>query len=463
MKDTCAIILAGGQGTRMGRPKQMLLINGKSVVQRSIDAFKKVPRVAKIIVVTKQENIDILSKKNKNITFALAGDTRVASLKNGLKALGKENFALIAVHDGARPLVKKEDIENCLKSAKKNKAAVLGVMSKKDFPDILRNSSLQVTDEISALKKLLPKIEKEKPDIIILLSSIGFDLDATGQQTDERQIAEEIPEINLILGGNGEVSGTDTDEVSGTLLTRNSPMLFEAGKIILNFNSNKQFISYDFKGILLDKELFGQDEILAQQVQDMRSAAAKITGRKITNLKNDFPTYNDKPSPLGTYSAACIKRWGRSEIGIINSDAFLEGFKAGSLSEVQLSNAMPFNDRVMFIKMRGDELKNALEYSIATKNNWPQTSGLDIIYDDTRPLGQKIIKIRVNGAPLVNERIYSVSVSDHIVAGGMGHDEFLNVFEFKNTDRTVLDILKWCFFREKDVYAPAVNDWKKQK
>lgn len=380
------------------------------------------------------------------------------------KAISQAEFPIVVsnleLKDGSSP----KNIKRYIITEKSGiKAAVLGVMSKKDFPDILRNSSLQVTDEISALKKLLPKIEKEKPDIIILLSSIGFDLDATGQQTDERQIAEEIPEINLILGGNGEVSGTDTDEVSGTLLTRNSPMLFEAGKIILNFNSNKQFISYDFKGILLDKELFGQDEILAQQVQDMRSAAAKITGRKITNLKNDFPTYNDKPSPLGTYSAACIKRWGRSEIGIINSDAFLEGFKAGSLSEVQLSNAMPFNDRVMFIKMRGDELKNALEYSIATKNNWPQTSGLDIIYDDTRPLGQKIIKIRVNGAPLVNERIYSVSVSDHIVAGGMGHDEFLNVFEFKNTDRTVLDILKWCFFREKDVYAPAVNDWKKQK
>jgi 2-C-methyl-D-erythritol 4-phosphate cytidylyltransferase len=130
MKDTCAIILAGGQGTRMGKPKQMLLINGKPVLQRSIEAFKKVVRVAKIIVVSKQENIDILSKKYKDITFALAGETRIASLQNGLLALGKKNYKLLAVHDGARPLVLKEDIENCLKAANKYKAAVLGVMSK---------------------------------------------------------------------------------------------------------------------------------------------------------------------------------------------------------------------------------------------------------------------------------------------------------------------------------------------
>lgn len=381
-------------------------------------------------------------------------------VENGIK---KANFPVVVsnleLKDGSVP----KNIKRYIIAEKNGiKAAVLGVMSKADFPDILRNSSLQITDEISAIKKLLPKVEKEKPDIIIVLSSIGFDLGG-GEKTDERQIAEEIPEINLVLGGNAEVSGTDSDEVSGTLLTRNSPMLFEAEKINLNFNRNKQVISYGLKKIILDKETFGEDEILTEQIQNMRSAAAKITGRKIANLKNDLPAYNDKVSPLGTYSAACIKRWGRSEIGIINSDAFLEGFKAGPLSEVQLSNAMPFNDRVMFVKMRGGELKNALEYSIATKNNWPQTSGLEVVYDDSRPLGQKIIKIRVNGAPLVNERIYSISVSDHIVAGGMGHDEFLNVFEFKNTDRTVLDILKWCLSREKDVSAPAVNDWKEQK
>lgn len=343
------------------------------------------------------------------------------------------------------------------------KAAVLGVMSKKDFPDILRNSSLQVTDEIASIKKLLPEIEKKNPDIIIVLSSIGLDLDQNSNAADERQIAEEIPEISLILGGNGEVSGTDSDEVSGKLVTHSAPMLFEVGKITLNFNINKQLVSYSLKEVLLDKESYGQEEEISSKIQEMRNAAAKITGRRITFLKTPLAAYNDKPSPLGAYSAACIKRWGRSEIGIINSDAFLEGLEQGVLTEVQLNNAMPFNDRVMFIKIRGDELKNALEYSLAGKNNWPQTSGLSIVYDLSRPLGQKITKMRINGAPVVNDRLYSVSLSDHIVAGGMGHDEFLNVFEFKNTDRTVMDILRWCFFKEKEVSAPALTDWKEQQ
>ncbi len=112
--------------------------------------------------------------------------------------------------------------------------------------------------------------------------------------------------------------------------------------------------------------------------------------------------------------------------------------------------------------MRGDELKNALEHSIETKNNWPQTSGLNIVYNPSAPLGKKIKKFYINGAPAQNERLYSVSVSDHIVAGGMGHDEFLNVFEFKKTDRTVRDILRWCLSRDKEVSLAPQDNWKEE-
>lgn len=208
MKDTCAIILAGGQGTRMGRPKQMLLIDGKSVVQRSIDAFKKVPRVAKIIVVTKQENIDILSKKNKNITFALAGETRVSSLKNGLKVLGKENIALIAVHDGARPLVKKEDIENCLKSAKKNKAAVLGVMSKDTIKQVKDNSVSKTLDRSSLFCAQTPQCYQTKV-LQTAMAKYG-----NKDATDESQLVEKLGvKVQAVLGSYSNIKVTTPEDL----------------------------------------------------------------------------------------------------------------------------------------------------------------------------------------------------------------------------------------------------------
>lgn len=125
MKTIAALILAGGQGSRMGRPKQMLKIGGKAVLVRSIEAFKASKLVNKIVVVTTPENFKEVSALFSDISYAPAGASRIESLQNGLAALGAAD--LIAVHDGARPLVKAEYIDKCLAEAEKYGAAVLCV------------------------------------------------------------------------------------------------------------------------------------------------------------------------------------------------------------------------------------------------------------------------------------------------------------------------------------------------
>ncbi len=142
-KDTSVIIAAGGKGTRMGCPKQLLKIDGKEVLVRTISTFKKVKRVKEIIVVTTPENFKVVSKKIKGLKFAPAGSERIESVKNGLKEVSKD-IKLIAVQDGARPLVKTSDIEACLKAAQKNKAAVLGVFVK-DTIKVVKNGRIVKT------------------------------------------------------------------------------------------------------------------------------------------------------------------------------------------------------------------------------------------------------------------------------------------------------------------------------
>ena len=337
------------------------------------------------------------------------------------------------------------------------KIAVLGVISAEAFPKIQRNSSLKVLNEIETLKNLIPRVQEEGADLIILLSSAGFELENT-LGPDEKTFAEELPEINLILGGNGDISPAGWEQISNTYISRAKPALLEAEKITLAFNAKKQLTAYQNEAVILDKETFGADEELSLAVADSRAAVKKITGRRVATLPFEMEAVPDAPSRLGAYTADCIRRWASNNIGIINSDLFLQGFAQGALTEVDLLNAIPFNDRVMLVKMRGDELQNALEHSIEFKNNWPQTAGIEVVYDMAQPFGKRIQKIIINGAPLRNAAIYSVSTSDHIVAGGFGHNEFINVFEFKNTDRTVRDIVKWCLYRQKEI-AEIPSGW----
>lgn len=121
-----AVIVAGGLGKRMGRPKQLLPLAGKPVLLRAVEAFKKVPCVKQIVVVTSPENREILKKYFSDLTFAQPGPTRLASVISGVAALDARAQA-VAVHDGARPLVDPQAAARCLKRGFEDGAAVLAV------------------------------------------------------------------------------------------------------------------------------------------------------------------------------------------------------------------------------------------------------------------------------------------------------------------------------------------------
>lgn len=121
-----AVIVAGGSGTRMGRPKQMLPLAGQPVLFRTVRAFLNTPEIAQVVVVTPLENQALLQKEFKNLVYALPGETRLASVINGV-AKTDASLPVVAVHDGARPLVKPGFISRCVREAQEYGAAVLAV------------------------------------------------------------------------------------------------------------------------------------------------------------------------------------------------------------------------------------------------------------------------------------------------------------------------------------------------
>ncbi|MDR0952670.1 MAG: bifunctional metallophosphatase/5'-nucleotidase [Elusimicrobiota bacterium] len=375
-------------------------------------------------------------------------------------ALAKANFPIVVSNletasGGLPPYIK----EYILIEENGVKIAVLGLLSKTDFPTTQRNFNLRPKDEIATLRALIPQMQEKGANIIILLSSLGFEVDGNAARVDEKTIAEEFPEINLILGGNAAVSEEGAETIAKTLITRSPAMLAEVEKITLRLNKANQLLGHTYETILLDKNTYDEDEEIAKTVQALQDNVKRSSNRKLTELSADFNNFADRPSDIGAFVANCIKRWSGYNIGIINSDLFLSGWKKGPLTEADIYNSMPFNDRVMLFRMRGDELKNALEASLELKNNWPQLAGLEIVYDMSAPAGQRIKKMLYNGYPVGANLVYKIAASDHIIDGGLGHNEFINVVEFKNTDRTVMSVVRWCLSGNKETSMPKISTW----
>lgn len=126
--DACAVIVAGGSGERFGDPrgKQFVELAGLPLVAWSLLAFDNAPSVAHIVVVCPRGREDEMRgevlarlRLRHEVTLAAAGITRQDSVLSGLMAVPAE-LALVAIHDGARPLVEVDAIERCLAAVRGN-------------------------------------------------------------------------------------------------------------------------------------------------------------------------------------------------------------------------------------------------------------------------------------------------------------------------------------------------------
>ncbi len=130
---TSAILVCAGNASRMGGINKILMPLGNSnVVGHSMLAFEQCPDIVEIIVVTKleyfreiQETADRLGI-TKLTTLTEGGATRQQSVLRGLRKISKES-QYIAIHDGARPLVKPAHISKVIRDASVFGGATLGV------------------------------------------------------------------------------------------------------------------------------------------------------------------------------------------------------------------------------------------------------------------------------------------------------------------------------------------------
>ncbi|URA09860.1 2-C-methyl-D-erythritol 4-phosphate cytidylyltransferase [Thermospira aquatica] len=121
------ILLAGGVGSRFGaeKPKQFVELLGRPILDYSLDVFSKESDV--VCVVSHPDWIDelyTLPHWREDILIAHGGKTRQESVYSGLQTLAQVSPEVVAIHDGARPLVSPNLIRTGWEKLKEGKAAI---------------------------------------------------------------------------------------------------------------------------------------------------------------------------------------------------------------------------------------------------------------------------------------------------------------------------------------------------
>lgn len=116
MKKFSLIITAGGTSSRYGNTNKLLeKINDKTVIEETVSKFVDFDEIDEIIISANNSIIEILSEllKNPKIKIIEGGNTRQKSVYNALQVIKNE---YVLIHDGARPLIRKDTIAYVLEA-----------------------------------------------------------------------------------------------------------------------------------------------------------------------------------------------------------------------------------------------------------------------------------------------------------------------------------------------------------
>lgn len=123
-----AVIVAAGSASRMkGVDKIMAEIGGMPVIARTLSVFQNCDRIDEIVVVTREDLLVPVGEVCRQYGFdkvtrvVVGGADRSRSVQNGLNELGETDY--VAIHDGARPFVSAEVLEETIRAAERSGAA----------------------------------------------------------------------------------------------------------------------------------------------------------------------------------------------------------------------------------------------------------------------------------------------------------------------------------------------------
>lgn len=187
------IVVAAGEGKRFGgeTPKQFLEIAGKPLIIHTLQRFEDCAAIDEIILVLSParatEFLQTVEKYPlKKLSGVVAGGaTRAESVLNGLNAVNSETAEIIAVHDGARPLVTVREISATVEKAKETGAACLVAPVTDTVKEISGDKILRTLDRSRLRRALTPQCFRYE------ILRRAFEKNCLGEQaTDESFLVE---------------------------------------------------------------------------------------------------------------------------------------------------------------------------------------------------------------------------------------------------------------------------------
>lgn len=209
LKYTGAVIVAAGSASRMqGIDKVMACIGDEPMIVKTVRAFQTCDAIREIVIVTRPDLItdimNLCSAFDKVKAVVVGGNSREESVQSGIRALSKK-VKLIAVHDGARPLITRQLIDTVVRAAHSYHAAAPGIPVK-DTVKVVDGGVVMATPDRNRLQAIqTPQVF----DVDLLRCALHFVKKNKLQVTDDCSAVEHMGmSVKIVRGDERNIKVT---------------------------------------------------------------------------------------------------------------------------------------------------------------------------------------------------------------------------------------------------------------
>ncbi len=283
------------------------------------------------------------------------------------------------------------------------------------------------TPLVYTAKESVAELKKQGAEVIIALTHL--------HTKEDRLLAEEVPEIAVVLGGHDHDPETFYNDK--TFIHKSGQNAYYLGKIQLILQKD------DLTGkvnvlpswcVILNKNIEKDPEV-GQVVDDLQATLERITAEPIgvMGMQCDtlYSNVRTRESKFGNLIADALNEFCEADIGFI-CGGLVRGNKLYQPGEVltlrHFLTEMPFQNKAVMVEVSGSVIWDALENGVSKAEKkagrFPQVSGMQFSYDINLPAGQRVREVWIGEEPLDLEKNYKVATVDYILNGGDGYGMF---------------------------------------
>jgi 2',3'-cyclic-nucleotide 2'-phosphodiesterase (5'-nucleotidase family) len=178
---------------------------------------------------------------------------------------------------------------------------------------------------------------------------------------------------------------------------------------------------HDVRDVLPDS--IAPDTTVERIVAAAVGAVAPLVNQPVARIARNMPKSAagaEAQVPLGNLIADAMRVEGKGDIAIMNNGGIRASLRAGTATYGDLFEVQPFGNILYRVTVGGRDLRGYIERLVARRHPSVHVSGAVVEYDTSRAAGSRLVSVQIAGAPLADDRSYTVVLNDFEYTGGSG-------------------------------------------